>query len=197
MSPSASRWNAMYRSSAKPIVFSPRSKPEQPRAGRKAGVQRRDIDNAQSRCPISTRLPAGSRMKKRMSPSAVPSSSMGDAMRRLHGCFCRGKVADQKTDVPPAPGACVRIDADMHLGRWADLEPRSAARLQLFRLFDFRQREDRPVERQTFLLQRLGHRDLDMVDADNPQRQQKPPVSAPFACQSAPRLLARQLLLPL
>lgn len=98
----------------------------------------------------------------------------GNAMGK-DGRFGLRQIVCEETDMPLAPGACVRVDPDMHLQR-AYLEPGATPRAQFLGLGEFGKSEDFAIEFQAVGLQRFGNGDLDVVDTDDPQRHARFPL---------------------
>src|SRR5579871_1216862 len=72
--------------------------PQQARTRLQRRPQALEVDDAhrlEARSPISMRLPAGSRTKKRLSPSATPSSSIVTPLRRTD-CFALARSETRK-----------------------------------------------------------------------------------------------------
>ena len=144
---------------------------EQARAGREASlqVQRCRSCDKLTRCPISMRLPAGSRMKKRtgLRPCFLPRSQCRATCTAL---WPRPDRATRKQMCRLLFGLAFRIDADMHLQRCRSGTRRRRAP-SVLPAFRFPAGPELAVERRHLRFQRLGRGDLDVVDADNAQRQ--------------------------
>ena len=114
------------------------------------------------RCPISMRLPAGSRMKKRR--QALGHAFFFDGRHPCATTSARAaaRSSTQKADMPFAVGRGLGIHADVEL-HIAHLKPRPAAGAQFRGLGDFGQRQNLAVEGEAFGLQRAGHGHLHMI----------------------------------
>ena len=87
-----------------------------------------------------------------------------------------GKIVHQKTHMALAGRRGLRIEADMKLKR-PNLKPGAATSAQLLRFGNFRKAQHRAVEGEAFGLQRLRHRNLDVVDAGHLKRHGCSPTS--------------------
>ena len=136
---------------------------------------RREVDrwrhNAVYLCPISMRLPAGSRTKKRDRPSADAFFFDGDAMCRRPPLSRLREIGHQEADMAFALRADGSGSTPICICDRAHLEPGAAAGPQFLRLGDFGQAQNRRGRRRGIRASSaLGTRDLDMVDAGNAER---------------------------